>query len=92
MIEINRFEKELEEARLAGELLNNNSFVKAVSIVLNRYAETEERIILEDNSKDFREQARRVQHQALARRCLLDVVAELTAMVNKGDAIRSLDD
>ena len=44
-----RFSKELEEAPSSWcELLDNDSFVKAVSNVLNRYAETEERLILED--------------------------------------------
>ena len=91
-MEINRFEKELEEARQAAELLQNPVFFGAVSTVMNRYAETEERLVLEDNQQDFREQMRRVQHLAMMRRCLLDVVSELEAIVNKGDALRALEE
>ena len=91
MDQFNRFEQELEEARQANELLHNEIFIKAVSQVLNDYARTEERLVLDDNQKDFREQMKRVQHHASMRRCLLDVIAVLDGYVNKGDAIRSLD-
>lgn len=92
MDQFNRFNKELEEARQSNELLQNEIFIKAVERVLNDYAKTEERLILEDNQKDFREQMKRVQHSAMMRRCLLDVVDVLNVYVNKGDAIRSLDE
>ena len=92
MDQFSRFNKELEEARQANELLQNEIFIKAVERVLNDYAKTEERLILEDNQKDFREQMKRVQHNAMMRRCLLDAVDVLNVYVNKGDAIRSLDE
>ncbi len=91
-MQFDRFEKELEDARQAGELLNNPVFSKAVSKVLNEYAKTEERLVLEDNGQEFREQMRRVQHLATMRRCVLDVVSELDAMIQKGNDLRSLEE
>lgn len=91
-MDFNVFDKDLEEARRASELLENDIFFKAVEKVLTKYAQTEEMLVLEDNQKDFREQMRRVQHNAMMRRCLLDVVSEIEAIITKGEAIRSLED
>ena len=72
------------EGREADLLLGNPIFVTAVNKVLNQYAEIEEAYVA-DKNVDVQEMQRRVMHNAMMRKAIMDVVNQLNDIVREGE-------
>ena len=76
-----RFSKDkIIEGQQSALLLDNPIFLTAVQRILERYAESEEKLVM-DETHDVREATARIRRNAMMRRALLDVVEELNDIV-----------
>ena len=83
-MEINRFNNDKSrDGAGAQSLLDNEIFEMAVNRVLTRYAELEEKLVVDD-SQDVREITAKIKHFAMMRRATLDIVEELKTLARIG--------
>lgn len=82
-MKFNRFNDKVQQGIDSELLLNNPVFFTAVERLLNRYAEIEEKLVLEEKG-DVREATARIRQYAMMRRAVLDVVNELNDITFEG--------
>ena len=84
-MEFDRQPKQIDaEGKEANLILGNERFVAAVNQVLNRYAKIEEEYVA-DKNVDVQEMQRRVMHNAMMRKAIMDVVNQLNDIVREGE-------
>ena len=76
-------QKRIKDGTEAQSLLDTPIFEEAVNRVLSRYAEIEEKLVLDD-SQDVREITAKIKHFAMMRRAVIDVCDELSTLARIG--------
>lgn len=83
-MEFQRFEStKAKDGAEAQHILDHTVFTQAVNQVLTRYAEVEEKLVLDD-TQDVREVTAKIKHFAMMRRAVIDVVGELETIARIG--------